>query len=585
METRPVVFYPSTYKSRTSLTGSNFNLPPPLAQLVEKTRNFVANFTTTRILLPISSPASNKPSSSFIALSNYVNMLNVKPIKSALISVFSKDNLEPIIRKLNELGVTIYSTGGTEAFIKKHGIPVTAVEEITSYPSILDGRVKTLHPKVFGGILARREDSHLAQLDNYEIPEIDLVIVDLYPFEETVANTSEESEIIEKIDIGGISLIRAAAKNYKDVVVVPSRNEYAMLLELLEEKKGYTDRNDRKAFAHRAFKISAHYDTAISAYFNEEEPRLNLNGQPSRTLRYGENPHQQGRFYGDLEAMFDKLNGKKLSYNNLVDIDAAVSLMKEFKDDEPTFAVLKHTNACGTATRDTVLEAWKAALAGDPISAYGGILICNKEIDLATAKEIKKLFYEVLIAPSFEEKAIKVLSKKKNGENNTRVLLKIKDFTVQNKLVKSVLNGVIEQDADSKIEAAEDFKTATKRAPSSSEIEDLVFANRCVKHLKSNTIVLARGKQLLGMGCGQTSRIDALKQAIEKAKNFGFELEGAVMASDAFFPFPDCVEVAAAAGIKAVVQPGGSIRDELSINKCDELGLSMVLTGTRHFKH
>ena len=505
-----------------------------------------------------------------------------KRIKSALISVFSKEGLEPIIKKMDELGIKIYSTGGTQRFIEQHGVAVEAVENITSYPSILDGRVKTLHPKVFGGLLARREEGHLAQLAEYDIPEIDLVIVDLYPFEETLANTSEEAQIIEKIDIGGISLIRAAAKNYRDVVVVPSREEYSMLLELLRSKEGHTDIADRKELARRAFKVSSHYDTAIFNYFDEEaeDHTFKHSIHQSQVLRYGENPHQQGVFYGDFDAVFDKISGKAISYNNLVDIDAAVNLMAEFANDEPTFAVLKHTNACGTATRPTVLEAWKAALAGDNVSAFGGILICNKTIDLATAEEINQLFYEVLIAPDFAADALELLQKK-----SKRILLRIKSFDRATKSFKSLLNGVIVQDTDLKMEATADFKVVTEKVPGEKAIADLVFANKCVKHLKSNTIVLIKNQQLIGMGCGQTSRVDALKQAILKARQFGFDTNGAVMASDAFFPFPDCVEIAHHAGIMEVVQPGGSIKDQLSIDYCNANGLAMVMTGTRHFKH
>lgn len=506
-----------------------------------------------------------------------------KKIKSALISVFHKTNLEPIIAELDRLGVTIYSTGGTQRFIEAQGVKVNAVEDLTSYPSILDGRVKTLHPKVFGGILARREEAHLAQLSQYEIPELDLVIVDLYPFEDTVANTDDEATIIEKIDIGGISLIRAAAKNYKDVAVVPSQKEYSTILTILKEQNGETTLTDRKALARRAFEISSHYDTAIFNHFNNDgsEQAFKKSVSQAQTLRYGENPHQSGVFYGNLDGMFDKLSGKALSYNNLVDIDAAVGLMNEFKNDDPTFAVLKHTNPCGVATRSTVLEAWKAALAGDPISAFGGILICNSPIDADTAKEIHKLFFEVIIAPEYSEEAFTILTTKRKK----RVLLKIKEYAIQQRTFKSLLNGIIEQEVDSAMETATDFKVATEKSPSDAEIQDLIFANKCVKHLKSNTIVLAKGNQLLGMGCGQTSRVDACRQAITKAKAFGFDLEGAVMASDAFFPFPDCVEIASEAGIKAVVQPGGSIRDNESIDFCNANGLSMVMTGVRHFRH
>ncbi|HMQ59238.1 MAG TPA: bifunctional phosphoribosylaminoimidazolecarboxamide formyltransferase/IMP cyclohydrolase [Flavilitoribacter sp.] len=508
--------------------------------------------------------------------------MSTKPIRSALISVFYKDGLEPVIRELDRLGVQIFSTGGTQQFIQSLGVSVQTVEDLTTYPSILGGRVKTLHPKVFGGILARREDEHLAQLDQYEIPEIDLVIVDLYPFEETVANTTDEAAIIEKIDIGGISLIRAAAKNFNDVVIVPSREDYPFLLELLKAGEGKTELEDRKKLARRAFLISSHYDTAIYNYFNKagddqvfKHSELNASG-----LRYGENPHQNGVFYGNLGDMFEKLGGKELSYNNLVDVDAAVSLMREFAAADPTFAILKHTNSCGVATRQTVLEAWKAALAGDNISAFGGILIANRTIDLDTASAIDEIFYEVLIAPGYTTEALEKLLKKKN-----RIILQIKDFIVQNRSFKSLLNGVIEQDADLRIESAADCKTVTKVAPTPEQLEDLLFANICAKHLKSNTIALVKNRQLVGMGCGQTSRVDSLKQAIIKAEHFGFDLTGAVMASDAFFPFPDCVEIADQAGIKAVIQPGGSIKDQDSIDYCDGHGMAMVVTGVRHFKH
>lgn len=505
----------------------------------------------------------------------------VKKIKSALISVFHKDGLEPIIKALDKLGVTIYSTGGTQKFIEGHGIDVKTVEGLTSYPSILDGRVKTLHPKVFGGILARREADHLGQLEHYEIPEIDLVIVDLYPFEETVANTSDENAIIEKIDIGGISLIRAAAKNFKDVVVVPSQAEYPILLNLLEEKEGATSVEDRKDLARRAFAVSSHYDTHIFNYFDDNQSSsFKQSENESSTLRYGENPHQDAVFYGDLEGIFEKLGGKELSYNNLVDVDAAVNLMAEFENAAPTFAILKHTNSCGLASRDTILEAWKAALAGDNISAFGGILISNATIDLATAEEIDQIFYEVLIAPDFDADALEFLQKKKK-----RILLKIKSFHRNEKSFKSLLNGVIQQNTDLKQDGREDLKTATKRAPEAAEVDDLLFASIAVKHLKSNGIALIKNKQLIGMGCGQTSRVDALQQAIKKAGQFGFDVKGAVMASDAFFPFPDCVEIADKAGITAVIQPGGSIKDQLSIDYCDEHNMAMVMTGTRHFKH
>ena len=506
----------------------------------------------------------------------------VKKINSALISVFSKDGLAPIAQELHQLGVKMYSTGGTQKFIEGLGLPVTSVESVTSYPSILDGRVKTLHPKVFGGLLARREASHLDQLKEYDIPEIDLVIVDLYPFEETVASTDDESAIIEKIDIGGISLIRAAAKNFKDVVVVPSKEEYGMIQELLVQKQGFTDETDRKELARRAFKVSSNYDVAIFNYFNEGTADLSFKYSIHRSdiLRYGENPHQEGVFFGEFDEIFVRLGGKPISYNNLVDIDAAVQIMREFKDADPTFAILKHTNTCGLASRPVLYDAWTAALACDNVSAFGGIFICNKSVDLKTAQEIDKLFYEVLIAPDFDSDAFDLLSKKKK-----RILLKIKDFYVNKRSFRSLLNGVVEQDMDLKKETPTDLTQATTKAPTASEIEDLLFASVSVKHLKSNGIALVKNKQLIGMGCGQPSRVDALKQAIVKAKAFGFDLTGAVMASDAFFPFPDCVEIADKEGITSVIQPGGSIRDKDSIAYCDANGMSMVMTGTRHFKH
>lgn len=508
-------------------------------------------------------------------------MSNIK-IKSALISVFHKDGLDEIVLALHRLGVKIYSTGGTQKFVEGLDVPVARVEDLTGYPSILDGRVKTLHPKVFGGILARRAEEHQAQLEQYDIPELDLVIVDLYPFEDTVKSTDDEATIIEKIDIGGISLIRAAAKNYNDVVVIPSKENYSDFLKLLEEKNGETSKADRKKFALDAFRISSHYDTAIFEYFlnNEDTPSFKKSFLSGKTLRYGENPHQQAIYFGEFEAMFEKLGGKELSFNNLVDVDASVNLMREFEHATPTFAVLKHTNTCGVATRSTVLDAWNDALAGDPVSAFGGILICNSEIDLDTAKEINNLFYEVLIAPSFAEDAQALLLKK-----SKRILLKLNHYGVQSKHYKSLLNGVIVQDSDLKTETDQDMEVKTNVAPSAEQFEDLCFANKLVKHLKSNTIVLVKNKQLLGMGCGQTSRVDACKQAISKAIQFGFDLEGAAMASDAFFPFPDCVEIAHKAGISSVVQPGGSIKDQLSIDYCNDHDLAMVFTGVRHFKH
>lgn len=502
-------------------------------------------------------------------------------IKNALISVYYKDGLEPLVRLLSQQGVQLFSTGGTEQFIKDLNLPVTAVEDLTGYPSILGGRVKTLHPKVFGGILNRRnlkEDK--AQIEEYEIPEIDLVIVDLYPFEETLKAGGSEEEIIEKIDIGGISLIRAAAKNFNDVVILASKDDYATLQQQLEEQNGETSLAQRKAYAKKAFHTSSHYDTAIFNYFNTEEPltlfKQSINS--SKTLRYGENPHQQGVFYGDLDEMFTKLNGKELSYNNLVDVDAAVSLIDEFI--EPTFAILKHTNACGIASRETIAQAWDDALACDPVSAFGGVLIANREIDLATATEINKLFFEVLIAPSYHPEAIELFKTKKN-----RVILQRNHVELSPKQFKTLLNGVIEQDKDLIIEGTDQMVTVTEKSPSAAELKDLFFANKIVKHTKSNTIVFVKDNTLLASGVGQTSRVDALKQAIVKAAAFNFSLIGSVMASDAFFPFPDCVEIAAEAGITAVLQPGGSIKDADSINMANEKGIAMVTTGIRHFKH
>ena len=506
-----------------------------------------------------------------------------KTISSALISVFSKDGLEPIVKKLNDLGVTIYSTGGTEKFIKDLGINVVPVEDVTSYPSILGGRVKTLHPKVFGGILNRQNhEGDVAELAEYDIPQIDLVIVDLYPFEKTVASGASNQDIIEKIDIGGISLIRAAAKNYADVVCVSSVDDYSEFLELLNSKNGETSEEDRKLFASKSFNISSHYDSAIFNYFNknDEIAALKVSETNGKVLRYGENPHQKGYFYGDFDAMFTKLHGKELSYNNLLDVDAAVNLILEFKNEAPTFAILKHNNACGFAQRDSVHQAYVDALAGDPVSAFGGILISNTEIDSATAEEIHKLFCEVVIAPSFSDDALEILKGKKN-----RILLILKDVELSNTTVRTCLNGTLVQDRDNITDNVEGLKSVTKVSPTDSQIEDLIFASKICKHTKSNTIVLAKNKQLCASGTGQTSRVDALNQAIHKANSFNFDLNGAVMASDAFFPFPDCVEIADNAGIKAVIQPGGSIKDELSIHYCNENNLAMVFTGTRHFKH
>ncbi|MFH1005854.1 MAG: bifunctional phosphoribosylaminoimidazolecarboxamide formyltransferase/IMP cyclohydrolase [Bacteroidota bacterium] len=526
-----------------------------------------------------------------------------KKIKSALISVFYKNNLEHIVKKLNELGIVIYSTGGTQEFIEKLGVKVISVEQLTSYPSIFGGRVKTLHPKIFGGILSRRESqSDQAQLSEYNIPEIDLVIVDLYPFEETVAKTNDEKEIIEKIDIGGISLIRAAAKNFIDVVIVPSKNEYSYLLKILEEKKGISSLEDRKHFAMCAFDVTSKYDTAILNYFkNISSVSTKMNGgkkffcselhpesERTKQLRYGENPHQQGIFYGNFEEMFSQISGKELSYNNLTDIDAAVNLISEFTTHNSSesneelciFAVLKHNNACGFASRINLVDAWKDALAGDPVSAFGGILITNVKVDKETAEEINKLFFEVIIAPAYDDKALETLKQKKN-----RIILQQKKSELPAKIIRTTLNGILVQDRDSKTENVSDMKTVTKVSPTEIEFSDLVFANKIVKHSKSNTIVLVKNKQLLASGVGQTSRVDALKQAILKATSFGFSLKGAVMASDAFFPFADCVEIAHDAGITAIVQPGGSIRDKDSIDYCNKQNMAMVFTGIRHFKH
>ncbi|MES2428653.1 MAG: bifunctional phosphoribosylaminoimidazolecarboxamide formyltransferase/IMP cyclohydrolase [Bacteroidota bacterium] len=504
-------------------------------------------------------------------------------IKNALISVYYKDNLEPIIHELNRLGVNIYSTGGTETFIRSLGVDVIAVEDLTSYPSILGGRVKTLHPKVFGGILARRSnDNDKQQLTQYEIPEIDLVIVDLYPFEETVASGAGHDDVIEKIDIGGISLIRAAAKNFKDVVILASKDDYTELDQILKAQNGTTTIDQRKAFAKKAFNITSNYDTAIFQYFNQDEPLpvFKQSIQTSKTLRYGENPHQGGVFYGNLDAMFNSLSdkGKELSYNNLVDVDAAVSLIDDFN--EPTVAILKHTNACGVATRQFIKEAWIDALACDPVSAFGGVIITNAEIDAETATEIDKLFYEVLIAPAYTDEAVAILTARKG-----RIVLVRQPVELSQKEFKTLLNGVIEQDKDLVIEGPAAMKTVTDRQPSEQELKDLFIANKITKNTKSNAIVLVKNNQMLASGVGQTSRVDALRQALAKAEAFGFDVKGAVMASEAFFPFPDCVEIAADAGISAVLQPGGSIKDQLSIDMANQKGISMVTTGVRHFKH
>jgi len=508
-------------------------------------------------------------------------MSTTKTIQSALISVFSKDGLEPIVRKLHEQNVTLYSTGGTEDFIKNLGIPVIPVEDITSFPEILGGRVKTLHPKIFGGILNRQDnESDVLQMKEFDIPQIDLVIVDLYPFEKTVASGASEQDIIEKIDIGGISLIRAGAKNFKDTVIVASVNEYSLLLDLITEQNGATTLENRRLFATKAFHVSSHYDGAIFNYFNTDETIYKESIDNGQILRYGENPHQKGFFFGDFDAMFKKIHGKELSYNNLLDVDAAVNLINEFKTDGPTFAILKHNNACGLASRKTISEAYLAALACDPTSAFGGVLIANTKIDLATAQEINKLFCEVVIAPGYDDDAIAVLQEKKN-----RIILIQNEVELPSRQVRTCLNGLLIQDRNNITDTKEHLKTVTITEPTASEIEDLIFASKICKNTKSNTIVFAKNGTLISSGTGQTSRVDALIQAVDKAKAFGFDLTGASMASDAFFPFPDCVELAKKAGITAVIQPGGSIKDELSINYCNENNLAMVFTGTRHFKH
>ena len=508
-------------------------------------------------------------------------MSTTKKIKSALISVFSKEGLEPIIRKLHEQNVIFYSTGGTENFIKSLGIPVIAVEDVTAYPSILGGRVKTLHPKIFGGILNRQDhEGDVQQMEEFNIPQIDLVIVDLYPFEKTVASGASESESIEKIDIGGISLIRAAAKNFEDTIIVASVLEYAPFLEMIIKGNGATTLEQRRFLATKAFHVSSHYDTAIFNYFNTDETFFKTSIENGQILRYGENPHQKGFFFGDFEAMFTKLHGKELSYNNLLDVDAAVNLILEFENELPTFAILKHNNACGLATRDTMKEAYLSALAGDPTSAFGGVLIANAKIDFATAFEINTLFCEVVIAPSYDEEAIAILSEKKN-----RIILIQKEVELPKKQVRTCLNGMLIQERNDITDNKQSLKTVTITSPSEQEEEDLLFASKICKNTKSNTIVFAKNKTLIASGTGQTSRVDALKQAIKKAATFGFDLNGAVMASDAFFPFPDCVEIAKHAGITAVIQPGGSIKDSLSIDYCNENKVAMVFTGTRHFKH
>ncbi|GEC71034.1 phosphoribosylaminoimidazolecarboxamide formyltransferase / IMP cyclohydrolase [Flavobacterium flevense] len=508
-------------------------------------------------------------------------MSTSKTIQSALISVFSKEGLEPIVKFLHSQNVTLYSTGGTEDFIKNLGIPVVPVEEVTSYPSILGGRVKTLHPKVFGGILNRQDnESDVQQMEEFNIPQIDLVIVDLYPFEKTVASGANEADIIEKIDIGGISLIRAAAKNFKDTVIVASMNEYSLFLDMITKQNGATTLEDRKLLATKAFHVSSHYDGAIFSYFNTDETIYKASIADGQVLRYGENPHQKGFFFGDFDAMFKKLHGKELSYNNLLDVDAAVNLINEFKTDGPTFAILKHNNACGLASRNTISEAYLAALACDPTSAFGGVLISNTKIDVATATEINKLFCEVVIAPEYDAEAVTILQEKKN-----RIILVQNNVELPQKQVRTCLNGLLIQERNNITDNKKDLTTVTITSPTEQEIEDLIFASKICKNTKSNTIVFAKNGTLISSGTGQTSRVDALQQAVEKAKHFGFDLTGASMASDAFFPFPDCVALAKEAGITAVIQPGGSIKDQLSIDYCNENNLAMVFTGTRHFKH
>lgn len=506
-----------------------------------------------------------------------------KKINSALISVFYKDGLENIVTQLHQLGITIYSTGGTQKFIEDLEIPCVPVESLTTYPSILGGRVKTLHPSVFGGILGKRDDQqHVAEMKQYNIPEIDLVIVDLYPFEETVKSTTDEKLIIEKIDIGGPSMIRAAAKNHKDVTVVAAKKDYALLEQILKDQQGETTLEQRRLFAIKAFDVCTGYDLAISNYFNQTS-FANPFDKEKTVLRYGENPHQQGVFYGNLDEIFDKLHGKELSYNNLVDVDAALQLIAEFKKDEldsgdATFVIIKHTNPCGLATRPTVHEAWTAALAGDPESAFGGVLICNAPINKATADAISEIFFEVLIAPAFDEDALVILKAKKN-----RILLVQKAPLSATHQFRSVINGTLTQQND--IGNFTEWKEEGGRETTAAEKEDLAFGNLIAKHLKSNSIALVKNKQMIGKGCGQTSRVDSLRQSIEKAKQFNFDLNGAALASDAFFPFDDCVKIAHAAGIASFIQPGGSIRDKDSIEYCKQNNLAMVITGMRHFKH
>ena len=503
-----------------------------------------------------------------------------KVIRRALVSVYHKDGLAEILTLLHQQGVEFVSTGGTRTFIEGLGYPCVAVEDVTQYPSMLGGRVKTLHPAIQGGILARRShETDQQEVLQYGLSLIDLVIVDLYPFEATVASGASEEDIIEKIDIGGISLIRGAAKNFEDVVIIPSQADYATLYDILRERGARTTLEERRHFARRAFAVSSHYDAAIFRYFDaEEHSALRLTADEAKPLRYGENPHQKGVFYGDHDRYFEQLHGKELSYNNLQDVEAAVSLIQDFT--EPTFAILKHNNACGCASRPTLLEAWTDALAGDPVSAFGGVLVANRPIDVATAREVDKLFVEVLIAPAFDPEALTILEGKKN-----RILLRQKEAIDARWSYRSMLGGVLAQETDRAVETAAEMKCVTQVAPTETELTDLVFATKLVKHSKSNAIVLSKGGQLIASGVGQTSRVDALKQAIEKARHFGFDLKGAVLSSDAFFPFDDCVTLAAEAGITAIAQPGGSVRDADSIAAADRLGVAMVMTGVRHFKH
>jgi phosphoribosylaminoimidazolecarboxamide formyltransferase/IMP cyclohydrolase len=504
-------------------------------------------------------------------------MTFMKKITSALISVFYKDGLEPLVRILADQGVTIYSTGGTQKFIEELGLEVVPVEDLTSYPSILGGRVKTLHPSVFGGILGRRNnETDVEEMKEFEIPVIDLVIVDLYPFQETVANTTDEKSIIEKIDIGGPSMIRAAAKNFADVAVIAAKDDYSGLVDLLQQQDGALSLAQRKSFAARAFSIVADYDIAINNYFNADAPLNVIGTGPQTVLRYGENPHQQAIFYGKLEDCFRQLHGKEISYNNLVDIDAAIELVREF--DHTVFAIIKHTNVCGIAARENLLQAWKDALAGDPESAFGGVLVTNAPLDAATAEAINEIFFEVLLAPSFDERALQVLRSKKN-----RILLQLDSTITTPRIWKNVVNGTLQQGKDKG--NFEKWEEVGARACDEREKKDLVFANIVCKHLKSNAIALVKDGQMIGKGCGQTSRIDALRHALEKARQFHFDLRGAVMASDAFFPFNDCVQLGHEAGVTAFIEPGGSIRDNDSIDYCQKNGLALVLTGMRHFRH